>query len=82
MKILTGISERKTLSTVKRAQIVDEVSKIIQSDGLFILERTKTEVVGEIPLIPKEKLNEIRDADELIEMIEELKKEIKRKIFS
>jgi putative transcriptional regulator len=82
VKILTGISERKTLSTVKRAQIVDEVSKIIQSDGLFILERTKTEVVGEIPLIPKEKLNEIKDADELIEMIEELKKEIKRKIFS
>ena len=62
--------------------MVNEVSKIIQSDGLFILEKTKTEVVGEIPLIPKEKLNEIRDADELIEMIEELKKEIKRKIFS
>ncbi|HDD31103.1 MAG TPA: transcriptional regulator [Thermococcus litoralis] len=82
VKILTGISERKTSSTVKRAQMVNEVSKIIQSDGLFILEKTKTEVVGEIPLIPKEKLNEIRDADELIEMIEELKKEIKRKIFS
>ncbi|RLF79662.1 transcriptional regulator [Thermococci archaeon] len=82
VKILTGISERKTSSTVKRAQMVNEVSKIIQSDGLFILEKTKTEVVGEIPLIPKEKLNEIRDADELIEMIEELKREIKRKIFS
>ncbi|WP_175060271.1 transcriptional regulator [Thermococcus sp. 2319x1] len=82
VKILTGISEKKTSSTVKRAQMVNEVSKIIQSDGLFILEKTKIEVVGEIPLIPKEKLNEIRDADELIEMIEELKKEIKREIFS
>ncbi|USS40320.1 transcriptional regulator [Thermococcus aggregans] len=82
VKILTGISERKTVSTIKRAQMVNEVSKIIQSDGLFILEKTRTEVVGEIPLIPKEKLNEIRDADELIEMIEELKKSINRKLSS
>ncbi|USH00976.1 transcriptional regulator [Thermococcus argininiproducens] len=82
LKILTGISERKTSSTVRRAQMVNEVSKIIHSDGLFILEKTKTEVVGEVPLIPKEKLDEIKDADELMEMIEELKKEIKRKIFS
>ncbi|KPU63374.1 transcriptional regulator [Thermococcus sp. EP1] len=82
LKILTGISERKTTSTVRRAQMVNEVSKIIHSDGLFILEKTKTEVVGEVPLIPKEKLDEIKDADELMEMIEELKKEIKRKIFS
>ncbi|RLF80380.1 transcriptional regulator [Thermococci archaeon] len=82
LKILTGISERRTTSTLKRAQMVNEVSKIIHSDGLFILKKTKTEVVGEIPLIPKEKFDEIRDADELMEMIEELKKEIKRKIFS
>jgi len=81
-RILTGLDERKTRSTVKRAEMVAEVGKIINSDGVFILERTKTEVVKEVPLIPKERLEEVKDADELIEMIEELKKEIKAKLFS
>lgn len=81
-RILTGLDERKTRSTVKRAEMVAEVGKIINSDGVFILEKTKTEVVKEVPLIPKESLEEVRDADELIEMIEELKKEIKAKLFS
>ena len=81
-RILTGIDERKTRSTVKRAEMVAEVGRIINSDGVFILEKTKTEVVKEVPIIPKESLREVRDADELIEMIEELKKEIKAKLFS
>lgn len=81
-KILTGIDERKTTSTVKRAEMVTEVGKIINSDGVFILERTKTEVVGDVPLIPKESLREIRDADDLINLIEELKREIKARLFS
>jgi len=81
-RILTGIDERKTRSTVKRAEMVAEVSKIINSDGVFILEKTKTEIVKEVPLIPKERLREVKDADELIEMIEALKKEIKTKLFS
>ena len=81
-RILTGIDEKKTRSTLKRAEMVAEVGKIINSDGVFILEKTKTEVVKEVPLIPKESLDEVRDADELIEMIEELKKEIKAKLFS
>jgi putative transcriptional regulator len=80
--ILTGIDETKTRSTVRRAEMVTEVSRIINSDGVFILEKTRTEVVGEVPLIPKESLKEVRDADELIEMIEELKKEIKKQLFS
>lgn len=78
LKILTGIDSKKTATTVKRAQMVNEVSKIIQSDGVFIIEKTKTEVIGEVPLIPKETLGSVRDADELIEMIEDLKKEIKK----
>ncbi|AFL96198.1 hypothetical protein CL1_2004 [Thermococcus cleftensis] len=81
-RILTGIDERKTRSTVRRAEMVAEVSKIINSDGVFILEETRTEVVGEVPLIPKESLDEVRDADELIDLIEELKKEIRAKLFS
>jgi putative transcriptional regulator len=81
-KILTGIDERKTSSTVKRAEMVAEVGRIINSDGLFILEKTKTEVVDEVPLIPKESLKEVKDADELINLIEELKREIKSKLFS
>lgn len=81
-KILTGIDEKKTRSTVKRAEIVAEVSRIINSDGIFILEKAKTEVVKEVPLIPKDSLQEVKDADELIEMIEELKKEIKKQLFS
>ncbi len=77
--ILTGIDEKKTRSTVRRAEMVAEVGRIINSDGVFILEKTRTEVVGEVPLIPKERLKEIRDADELIEMIEGgLKKEIRK----
>ncbi|ASJ13520.1 transcriptional regulator [Thermococcus thioreducens] len=80
--ILTGIDERKTRSTVKRAEMVTEVSRIINSDGVFILEKARTEIVGDVPLIPKERLEEVRDADELIEMIEELKKEIKKQLFS
>ncbi len=81
-RILTGIDQRKTRSTVKRAEMVAEVGKIINSDGVFILEKTRTEVVGEVPLIPKESLEEVKDADELIDLIEELKKEIKRQLFS
>ncbi|WP_297063100.1 transcriptional regulator [Thermococcus sp.] len=81
-RILTGIDEKKTRSTLKRVEMVAEVGKIINSDGVFILEKTKTEVVKEVPLIPKESLKEVKDADELIEMIEELKKEIKAKLFS
>jgi len=82
LKILTGIDSKKTATTIKRAQMVNEVSKVIQSDGVFIIEKTKTEVIGEVPLIPKETLGEIKDADELIEMIEDLKKEIKKKVFN
>ncbi len=81
-RILTGIDERKTRSTVKRAEMVAEVGRIINSDGVFILEKTKTEVVKEVPIIPKESLREVKDADELIEMIEELKKEVREKLFS
>ncbi|WP_297436540.1 transcriptional regulator [Thermococcus sp.] len=81
-RILTGVDEKKTSSTVKRAEMVAEVGKIINSDGVFILEKTKTQVVGEVPLIPKERLREIRDADELIDLIEELKREIKKGLFS
>ena len=81
-RILTGIGERKTRSTVKRAEMVAEVGRIINSDGVFILEKTKTEVVKEVPIIPKESLREVKDADELIEMIEELKKEVREKLFS
>ena len=77
--ILTGIDEKKTRSTVKRAKMVAEVGRIINTDGLFVLERTKTEVISEVPLIPKESLREIRDVDELVEMIEELKKRVKER---
>ncbi len=80
-RILTGIDQRKTRSTVKRAEMVAEVGKIVNSDGVFILEKTRTEVVGEVPLIPKESLEEVKDADELIDLIEELKKEIKKQLF-
>ncbi|WP_297506973.1 transcriptional regulator [Thermococcus sp.] len=81
-RILTGIDEKKTSSTVRRAEMVAEVGRIINSEGVFILEKTKTEVVDSVPLIPKESLREVRDADELINLIEELKKEIKARLFS
>ena len=78
--ILAGIDRKKTKSTVRKAEMVSEIGRIISSDGIFILERTKTEVVDDIPLIPKDKLKEVRDADELIELIETLKREIKNRI--
>ncbi|EEB73225.1 transcriptional regulator [Thermococcus sp. AM4] len=78
--ILTGIDERKTRSTVKRAEMVAEVGRIINTGGLFVLEKSKMEVVSEVPLIPKESLKEIKDVDELIELIEGLKKEIKKSV--
>lgn len=81
-KILTGIDEKKTPSTVRRAEMVAEVGRIINSDGVFILEKTKIEVVDSVPLIPKESLREVRDADELINLIEELKREIRARLFS
>lgn len=82
IRLLTGIDERKTRSTIKRAEMVSEVGKIVNSGGVFILEKTKADVVSEVPLIPKESLEEVRDADELIELIDKLKKEIKEKLFS
>ncbi|NPA47215.1 MAG: transcriptional regulator [Thermococci archaeon] len=78
--ILAGIDRKKTKSTVRKAEMVSEIGRIISSDGIFILERTKTEVVDDIPLIPKDKLKEVRDADELIELIETLKREIKNRM--
>ena len=80
-RILTGIDQRKTRSTVKRAEMVAEVGKIVNSDGVFILEKTRTEVVGEVPLIPKDRLEEVKDADELIDLIEDLKREIRKQLF-
>ncbi|BAD84728.1 predicted transcription regulator, containing DNA-binding HTH domain [Thermococcus kodakarensis KOD1] len=82
IRLLTGIDERKTRSTIKRAEMVAEVGRIVNSGGVFILEKTKAEVVSEVPLIPKESLEEVKDADELIELIDKLKKEIKEKLFS
>lgn len=76
--ILTGIGERKTKSTVKRAEMVAEVGRIINSGGLFVLEKSKLEVVSEVPLIPKDSFEEIKDVDELIDLIEGLKKKISR----
>lgn len=75
--ILTGIDEKKTPSTVRRAEMVAEVGRVINTEGFFVLEKTKTEVVSEVPLIPKESLSEVKDADELIDLIEELKKSLK-----
>ena len=80
LTILTGVDERKTRSTVKRAEMVAEVGRIINTGGLFILERSKLEVISEVPLIPKESLEEIKDIDELMDLIEELKKEVKRSV--
>ncbi|WP_297464373.1 transcriptional regulator [Thermococcus sp.] len=80
-RILTGIDQRKTRSTVKRAEMMAEVGKIINSDGVFILEKAKTEVVGNVPLIPKESLDEVRDVDELVDLIEDLKKEVRKELF-
>ncbi|ASJ02618.1 transcriptional regulator [Thermococcus profundus] len=77
--ILTGIDEKKTRSTVKRAEMVAEVGRIINSGGLFVLEKSKLEVVSEVPLIPKESFEEIKDVDELIELIEDLKNRISAK---
>jgi len=82
LRILTGIGERKTPSMVRRAEMMSEVGKIINSEGFFILEKTKTEVVKEVPIIPKESLLEVRDVDELMEMIEGLKKEVRERLFS
>jgi len=82
LRILTGIDQRKTRSMVKRAGMVSEVSKVIGGDGVFILQKAKVEVIGNVPLIPQERLKDIKDADELIELIEGLKKEIKRQLFS
>ncbi len=78
--ILTGIDEKKTRSTVRRAEMVAEVGRIINTGGLFVLEKSKMEVVSEVPLIPKESLKEIKDVDELIELIEGLKREIRKNI--
>ncbi len=81
-KILTGIDEKKTRSTVRRAEMVAEVGKVVNSEGVFILQRTRTEIVEDVPLIPKKSLEEVRDADELIALIEDLKKEIKRRLLA
>ncbi|WP_456367854.1 transcriptional regulator [Thermococcus sp.] len=82
IRILTGIDQKKTRSTVRRAEMVSEIGRIVNSEGLFILEKTRTEVVENVPLIPKDSLRELRDADELIELIEKLKEEIREKLFS
>lgn len=78
LTILTGVDERKTHSTVKRAEMVAGVGRVINTGGLFVLERSKLEVVSEVPLIPKESLEEIKDIDELMDLIEGLKKEVKK----
>ena len=78
--LLTGVDERKTRSTVRRAEMVAEVGRVINSGGLFVLEKSKVEVVSEVPLIPKDSLEEVKDVDELIELIEGLKREIKKSV--
>nr|WP_048058325.1 transcriptional regulator [Pyrococcus yayanosii] len=74
IRLLTGIDERKTGSTVRRARLVGEITKVVGSEGLFILKDVKAEVVSEVPLLPKRVLEEVRDVDELIEVIEELRR--------
>ncbi|WP_288072780.1 transcriptional regulator [Pyrococcus sp.] len=73
VKLLTGIDERKTSSTIRRVRLVNQITEFIESEGIFLLNEKKMEVVGKVPIIPKDILNEVRDVDELMEIIKELR---------
>jgi len=74
--LLTGVDKKKTLSTLRRAEMVAKVGSVLGSEGLFVLRKTKTEVVENVPIIPESVLKKVRDREELVELIEELKKEL------
>lgn len=77
-----GIDERKICFIIKCVEMVVEVGRIVNSGGVFILEKIKVEVVLEVLFIFKESFEEVKDVDEFIEFIDKLKKEIKEKFFS
>ncbi|MFA4668470.1 transcriptional regulator [Pyrococcus kukulkanii] len=73
IKLLTGIDEKKTSATLKRARLVSQITEFIGSEGMFVLENARAEVISKIPVIPKRVLEDVRDVDELFEIIKELK---------
>ncbi|QEK79726.1 transcriptional regulator [Pyrococcus furiosus DSM 3638] len=73
VNLLTGIDEKKTPSTIRRVRLVNQIAEFVESEGVFVLNEKKTEVVGKVPIIPKDILNKVRDVDELMEIIKELR---------
>ncbi|AFK23302.1 transcriptional regulator [Pyrococcus sp. ST04] len=73
IRVLTGIDEKKTETTVRRARIVGQITEFVGTEGMFVLKKTKAEVVSHVPILPKKVLEEVRDVDELIEIIKELR---------
>jgi len=73
IELLTGIDERKTGRTLKRAELVSQMAEVVGSDGVFVVKKARMEVVRNVPILPKKLLEEIKDADELLELIRDLK---------
>ncbi|CAB49289.1 transcriptional regulator [Pyrococcus abyssi] len=73
IELLTGIDEKKTEKTLRRAELVSQMAEIVGSEGMFVLKRARIEVVNKVPILPTRVLEEVRDADELLEIINELK---------
>ncbi|AEC51324.1 hypothetical protein PNA2_0406 [Pyrococcus sp. NA2] len=74
IELLTGIDERKTGKTLRRAELVSQMVEVIGSEGIFVLKKAKAGVIKSVPILPKDMLEEVRDVDELLEIIKELKK--------
>ncbi|HHF55923.1 MAG TPA: transcriptional regulator [Thermoplasmatales archaeon] len=69
-KLLVGIKERRI---VEKARIISNLARVAEKESVIFMDSCRRRNIEGVPVIVKEELKSIRDAEEIIELIEERK---------
>jgi putative transcriptional regulator len=70
---ITGIG-KSDKNLVRKATIVANFSKVVGKDSVIFVEKSVEYNIGGTPIVAKKELKKIKDADKIIELIDERKK--------
>ncbi len=69
-KLLVGIKERRI---VEKARIISNLARVAEKESVIFMDSCRRKNIEGVPVIVKKELKSIRDAGEIIELIEERK---------
>ena len=69
-KVLVGIKERRI---VEKARIISNLARVAEKESVIFMDYCRKKNIEGVPVIAKEELKSMREAEEIIELIEERK---------